>query len=126
MNKRSLMWRTPFHSCFGGVLVNFDQKSWHGCLLLKNRALRPRALRPIVVGRGQSSPARKNQMAHFRVSYYDYDKGRTVEAIIEDRNGSLMGRQRVDERAGGLGHDDNRELRIDSGWTDSCPLERVR
>jgi hypothetical protein len=19
----------PFHSCFGGVLVNFDQKSWH-------------------------------------------------------------------------------------------------
>jgi len=25
-----------------------------------------------------------------------------------------------------LAHDDNRELRIDSGWTDSCPLERVR
>src|SRR5262249_12674568 len=60
MNKRSLMWRTPFHNCFGGVLVNFDQKSWHGCLLQKDRALRP-----IVVGRGQSSAARRNQMAHF-------------------------------------------------------------
>jgi hypothetical protein len=29
MNKRSLMRRIPFRNCFGGVLVNFDQKSWH-------------------------------------------------------------------------------------------------
>jgi hypothetical protein len=37
MNKRSLMWRAPFHNGFGGGLVNFDQKSWHWCLLLKDR-----------------------------------------------------------------------------------------